>query len=286
MIVESRVRALATAVRRVAVALDVIERSDPQYKAVEAITARHGRAALAIVVANALVSYRLRVPGEEYWQRYSRWWLSRPTPSSIEDLVKGVVEFLERERLGAAIELKTRRLLRAREALKTVLENPESAANLENLVRMLQRVLKAKGGEKTLFFAAKMAYYALKALGLPVETESPALGMPIDSRIALVTSSSGILEADPATIYTRLRDKAIEAWEKVAKISNIPVIKLDALIWLPARGIEKLLRKGLLASARDEVARRLYTLSRGMVSWSDAELFARELVYRNPYLKR
>ena len=278
-----RVKAVAEAVARIPLeALDAMERSDPQYRAVTDIVERHGARALAIVVANALVSYRLRVTGEEYWLEYAGWWRQRPTPRTVEELLEGVGLFLETRRLGMHIDQKLSRLRRASTLLAELMGWEGERLSLEELYRLLRARLKAREYEKTVFFAVKMAFYVARALGARVDgVESSEILIPLDSRISLLTSTSGMVRACPREVYTRLRSEAVTAWSEVSRISGVPAVRLDTLMWLPSQGIERLLRRGLLASARDEVARRLVRLSNGFIGWGDASRLALELLHVN-----
>ncbi len=286
LIDEMRVRAVARAVASVPrEAVETVEANDPQLLAVRRIASRHGRRAIAIVVANALVSYRLRVHGEDYWLAYAEWWEGVPPPRTSGDVIRAVSGFLRARRLAAHIEHKERRLLRASPVVEQLLAFSGDELDLAWLLGALKRALRASGYEKTLFFALKMAYYACKVVGVrPVNVESESTLIPLDRRIAMLTSASGMLRATPDRIYSELRREAATAWRMVAAMSGTPVLQLDALLWLPARGVEPLLRRGLLASARDEFARRLYELSRGTVPWQLAVRLASELLHRNPFL--
>ncbi len=284
MIDQVRVEAVAKALASVSdYALDVIEENDPQYRAVKMIAERHGWATLAIVVANALISYKLRLPGEDYWTEYARWWLHRPTPRSGEDIVKTVEEFLKAKGVAANVEQKEARLAKALPLIHQLLEEKD-VVDLKAILEASHRTLKQKGYSKTLHFAAKMAYYVARALGVRVVgVDSEVIEIPVDRRMALLTSSSGMVRACPSELYTRLRDLATRAWRMVARASGKPVVRLDALVWLPARGVEEKLRRGLLASARDDYARRLVLLSRNLVSWQTASNVASQILYINPY---
>jgi DNA-(apurinic or apyrimidinic site) lyase len=266
-------------------ALDAIEASDPQFQAVRSIAARHGGVAVAIVVANAIVSYRLNLAGENYWLTYASWWRTVATPRTGAEIVRAVAEFLSSSKVPSIVQ-KVKRLRRVETLLDQLIQLAEEGTrfNLVEVKNMLSRALKATGYEKTIFFAVKMLYYACKALKLEVEgVDSQELLIPLDRRLAVITSSSGILAASPDDIYAKLRVQAVRAWRDVALLSKIPPLRLDALIWLPARDVETLLKRGLLASARDEVTRRLYELSGGLIRWPLAQRISFELLYRNPF---
>ena len=278
-----RVEALASVLRGVPPkALEASEAADPQYQAVSGIVLRHEEKGVAIVVANALVSYRLPKHGEDYWMDYRRFWERRPTPTSVDELIEGVVEFLRNMRV-AVLEQKVGRLKRARRVLEAMLEDPFEYRRLTLLYDELVKSLHGPRYQKTVAFAAKMAYYAFRALGADVE-ELEAIPVPLDKRFALLTATSGLLSYDPDTIYSRLRSEAERAWRLVADASGIPPARIDTLLWLPARGIERLVLKGLIGHARDEYTHRLLYYTAGHLDVKKARRIAEEVLYTTEWL--
>jgi len=261
------------------VAVDVVETSDPQYIAVKKLYSVHGEAVAALVVANALVSYRLTLPGEEYWSEFAAYFSARPLPGSAEELVEQMGTFLRRSRGNRRlVEQKVSRLRRAEHVLQRLLEYPQDYRDLEKLVHDLSAAYSGRGVEKTVVFAAKMLHYLHRAMGVE-EYNADVIPIPIDRRMALLTYTSGIIDAPPEAIMTRLRDAAVEAWLAVSKESGIPAISLDAVIWLPAYRLETLLRRGT-DYARDEYAKRIVNYTRGLVRWGVARRIAEEVIQR------
>ncbi len=262
-------------------AIVFVETSDPQYVAVGHLYRRHGLQAVALVVANALISYRLSLPGEKYWQEFADFFASTETPTTAEMLVAEIRRFLYSSRGNRLVrEQKLARLRKAAPVLERLLESPEEYTDLRLLVRSLASVLRARGEEKTIVFAAKMARYLYMHASL--ETRGgEEIPVPIDRRMALLTSSSGMVAARVQVIMTRLRGDALKAWMTVARESRIPSISLDALVWLPAQGVEKHIRRGIEV-ARDEYARRLVSYTGGMVKWGLARSIAEQLLYQEP----
>jgi DNA-(apurinic or apyrimidinic site) lyase len=275
-----RIKAVAEALSRIPIAaVEIVETSDPQYAAVKKIHLAHGRAAAALVVANALISYRLSTPGEEYWQEFARYMAAQKTPSDVDELIELFESFLRISRGNRMlVQQKLKRLIKAREVLARLLEEPDRYLNLSRLVQDLTTVYTGKGTEKTIVFAAKMLHYLHLAQGVEEEGVNE-IPVPIDRRMALLSYTSGILDMEPAEVMTKGRDEAVKAWLEVAHLSGIPSISLDAVVWLPAQRIDKLLRRGV-DYARDEYARRLVNYTRGLVRWGTARLVARELIYR------
>ncbi len=274
-----RVRAVGLALSQVPLeAVEAIELRDPQFKAVRKIAESIGEKGLALVVANALVSYRLTARGEEYWLEFAEAAVGEgETPSDVVEFFKS---FLPRSRGNRMlIEQKVRRLVRARSLLAKLAEKPHGYTDLAKLVADLSAVLGSRPFEKTIVFAAKMAYYFFKALGVEVKGKD-AVPMPIDGRIALLTSTSRMVYEAPSRIVAR-PENAVKAWSEVSRVSGIPSLHLDALVWLPAAGVERELRRSL-ERARERFARNLYSYLGRAVPWSVVEEIAAQLLYDYP----
>ncbi|ABU82549.1 N-glycosylase/DNA lyase [Ignicoccus hospitalis] len=219
--------------------VDQIESKDPQLKAIKKVVQRHGLASLGVVVGNALVSYRLKGTGEEYWTEFGEFF------SSHEPTVENLIKFIKKSRYNVALkEQKVRRVERVKEFLERVSANPLRYKDLDALRQELARVLGAKGTEKTVVFASKMAYYAFKAAGVEAEGDVP---VPVDSRVATVTCASGLVEGTVEEIMGAKRDEAVRTWARAAREAGMKTLNLDAVIWLPARGLRRALCRGVEA---------------------------------------
>jgi len=262
-------------------AIDVVETADPQYAAVKKVLRAHSYpAAAALVVANALISYRLTLPGEQYWNEFADFASTRPTPREADDVVRLFEEFLQASRGNRRlVPQKLARLRRAKPVLERLLREPERYRDLSILVRDIASTYSGRGTEKTIVFAAKMLHYLNRAAGVP-EEGLYSIPVPIDRRMALLTYTSGLLDDEPSMIMSRRRDEAIEAWRLVAEKSGIPAVSLDAVVWLPAYRIERALERGL-DYARDEYARRLVNYTKGLVRWGAARRIAEEILHRD-----
>ena len=279
---EGRVEAVARALSRVPVkAVKVIEFSDPQYKAVKRIALAYGAKSIVAVVANALVSYRLPVRGETYWSNFADFLLSKGRIDDFEELIESVREFLvSRMQGGTLIDQKLGRIWKARDALRKLYTNPLGFTDLTRLLELLASQMKSRGVEKTIVFAVKMAYYFYTALGVEV-FNTHNIPLPIDRRVAIITSSSRMLHVSIKSIMSKYRDEAVKAWSRVSSLSGIPPINMDAIIWLPAQNILRLLKRGL-GIAREEYAKRLVEYSKSIISWDVARRIATELLYDYP----
>ncbi|RUM48211.1 MAG: hypothetical protein DSY37_00285 [Hyperthermus sp.] len=264
-------------------AIDVIEYNDPQYDAIEKIASVMGPQGIVLVIANALVSYRLRVTGEEYWRMFSRYVTMRYSTRSFRDLMTVFYSFLETTKANTMVkEQKMKRVKRAEKMLERVYNNPLAFSSIKLLHTLLREALGASGREKTLVFALKMAYYYYKSLGIEIK-DYDDVPIPIDRRVALLTSTSRLLQESVSVIMTRCRDAAVEAWGRVSELSGIPGLNLDALLWLPAQHIDGLLRRGL-EYAREEYASRLVKYSMSLITWMQALTIASEILYKHPII--
>jgi len=220
--------------------IEKIEEGDPQYVAIKRLVKKLGPRALSLVIGNALVSYRLSGTGERYWTEFSEYFLENPD-ATLED-------FLQVSKYNKALKRqKLERIRKVRPLLNEIEREPSKFRDLDYLRERLKAVLKAKGTEKTLVFALKMAYYAFKALGEEVSGDVP---LPMDLRISAITYASGLLNAHPDEIMNKYRDAALKRWEEVARRAGVKTLHLDALLWLPSNGLREALKKGLIVSKK------------------------------------
>jgi len=107
--------------------------------------------------------------------------------------------------------------------------------------------------------------------------------VPIDRRIAFLTASSKLVEVDCIdAILSKYRREALRAWSIVSEESGIPLLNLDSLLWLPLRGPDSLLARGLVGEAREKYAENLYRYSRGEIPLDFARKIARALLQLKP----
>ncbi|MET1128689.1 MAG: N-glycosylase/DNA lyase [Thermoproteota archaeon] len=262
-------------------AVEVLVERDPQYDAVKVMVKCTGALSVALAVANAIVSYRLSVRGEEYWQEYARF-IQRAAAAQITSDANPadiVSEFLLESR-GNRVqrEQKAKRLEKARSLLKRLAANPSEYTDLKRLRDELALSLGSDKASKTVVFAVKMAFYAFRALGMDVRNLGE-IDVPIDRRMSILTRSSGMLRVSPELIMSRCRDAAVQAWRRVSAASGIPPLKLDTLLWLPMAGVRAISTRAELEEARKLFAERLVNLSEGLVTRKAAEAVAREILW-------
>ncbi|WP_457620305.1 N-glycosylase/DNA lyase [Methanopyrus sp.] len=223
------------------------ERVDVQYKAIEALTdALPSTDLVRLTVANALVSYQLSSPGEDWWREFSSYFRKRRP----DDIVREYTRFLPRSRGNRRlIRQKLYRLHRAKTFLEGLTwQDAESYYRNMNRLRLdLARALDTDPRSKTVVFAVKMFGYALRLITGKFRPYPFEIPIPVDARIERVTRS--ITDDDPRRY-----------WDSIARQTGIPPLHLDSILWI--------------GTSRDpEVRERLVKLSpelvRGLEALSD-----------------
>ncbi|MCD6488351.1 MAG: N-glycosylase/DNA lyase [Desulfurococcales archaeon] len=230
----------------------LLEKKDPQYHAVKLLALKNPRVAAIVSIANALISYQLTGRGEDYWSEVGRYFVEKNIVNPVELFLEFKDFLLNHTRYNRRyVYTKISRLekLWKSNLLNTLWENPTLYCRCqEKLLGELVRIYRQPWSAKTLVFAVKMYYYFCKARGLDVKP-SQKIPMPCDRRICFITLSSGILYIKGAIItwnniwgYVDLlmkkhRDSLVQAWFLVSKLSGLPAIYMDTIIWLLARFI-------------------------------------------------
>lgn len=220
-----------------------VEELDPQFQAVKLITSRMDfGTALTLIVLNSLVSYRLSGRGEDYWNEFALYVSKLSQPKSLIEAIKLVINFLSRSKLNVALRnSKTSRLLRALTA--NVLDPnkiTEYTKDLRAFAKALASSLKSRWSSKTIVFSLKMVCYAYRAYyGKPL-TVSFNIPIPVDSRIAKLSWTSGVIDvidsnfrkwSDIVKVMVEKPRDVQRVWGIVAKKSKIPPLHLDSILW-------------------------------------------------------
>ena len=284
IILEERVDALASVLSELGIeAVLRIEESDPQFRAVRRlVSALDPCLAVILVVGNALVSYRLSIPGEEYWEEFSlaaQHYYARAGSwnASAMGFFRDFLPSSRGNRLGVSVKLRRLEKLFSR---LTPSDACMFCSDLKGFQARLSRVLGTSSDAKTVVFAVKMLYYACRAMGrasdMPMDVD-----IPVDTRIAMLAATSGIVSNESwrrvwRTLYERRRGLAARAWRLVAEGSGIPPLHLDAVLWLPGRAARE------AEYRRDEAVRLAYRYLAGYLGEDNPLLLrlAEELFYR------
>ena len=238
---EARVEEIAELLSRVTMEQIVeLEKLDPQYNSVQKLKSCVGRGnAVVYALLVGLVSYRLTIRGEEWWDCLARLICARrrEPPGSLEEVVSDTIWFLENCK-GAvlSLEAKKRRVQRvyrgAGGVLSDIMREPDLIfGKPDRILSALSRVLGVDPGRKTIAFSYKMAYYAASG-GRPQGEVEAVIPIPVDVRVACISYSSKLVDANSYRDIISRPQAAQEAWARVSKLSGIPTLNLDTLLWL------------------------------------------------------
>ncbi len=283
-----RVEALADALLPLGVeGAKRIERGDPQFHAASKLAEALGDPALAavLVVANALISYRLTLPGEEYWAEFAEA-AAKMYASGRPGLYGFFSSFLRSCRGNRRLaDQKLARIRRLEDSgLPRLLEERfRHYATPEGLLELWGRLASLFGGReaKTVVFAVKMFYYVASTVE-PGLTAPREILIPVDLRVALLAATSGIVvdggwrEAWRRG-YGREKRVVLEAWRLVSDSSRIPLLHLDAVIWLAGRAAREAGYRGRETRRRAVLLLSRYSggaVERGVLEKVAQELFA------------
>ncbi len=217
----------------------IVERNDPQYRAVEALARVKGcDQAAVLVIANALVSYQLNVRGEEYWQYFAESTASaRGSPDSV--MLGFLLSNKHRNRLLQQKIERVKSFFNTKLYRDLSIDGLKYCSSLEVLRDRLAEELASSRFSKTILFAVKMYNYVCTSCGREVKGD---VDLPIDLRNAELSVWSCIVRecggGERACSEKLMRDpyraRLADAWRIVCRESGIPCVKLDALTWLVA----------------------------------------------------
>jgi len=234
--------------------LEAAECVDPQMRAIEGILGKYSdlKDAAFYAMGVALVSYMLLMRGEEHWALAVEYASTNPVRDLKEFAASSPSIRLRRE-------VRIRRIRRFATYYYRYLEVFDRyCRDLELLRKDLARITGARPDAKTIVFAVKMFYYALKASSIKTLLP-PTIPVPVDRRVCLVSLLSGVvrplLANDPRVEARRLLSRAPKvvqkAWNLACRGGGVPPLKLDALLWLvggnyehgePAKSLDRVVR--------------------------------------------
>nr|MEB3860324.1 N-glycosylase/DNA lyase [Desulfurococcales archaeon] len=258
------------------------EKLDPQYGVMRSIVEAAGEGPATVYgLLAGIVSYKLAMPGEEWWECFKRMIAGKrreSPPTGVSEIVGDMLWFLDNCR-GSIIgrEAKKARIRRvysrANRLLASLIEDPRLVARDPLLVaRLLASSLDSEYWRKTIVFALKLAYYAVRARGLR-EPLNASIPIPVDQRVACASISSGIIRG--ARGIDEIVSKPMtcqRAWFMVSEKSGVPSMHIDSLLWVLGRFLREL--------PRDQAVRRIASLVSTVTSEERAVALARELAWR------
>jgi len=219
--------------------LDAIESSDPQFLSIESV-GRSKSCCLWLFYVNALISYKLKLRGEEYWLKFGEFIANLCDCGAGPQLHERLLEEFTRRYNNILLQQKLERLrkvLRCKDFVSDIIEHRYD--DLRDLVYDTSRCLRTQPHSKTVLFAAKIYYYISKYLKIPCNVPHE-LPIPVDIRVAKMSVLSGLLEGADANINASILEtkhiKKIQyAWNLVAELSGIPPIRIDSVLWIMGR---------------------------------------------------
>ena len=261
------------------------EEADPQMKAAKKLCGTYGDLTPLLLAINALVSYMLAGRGEEYWNSFTAYasTVGEP-PENYLGLIELVKEFVSKSKyhgLARAAKLsRLNKLLKCSALAEFEDSNDEILNDLYSLLRVLAECLESSESAKTIIFAVKMYYYGVKAclgtdLVLPAEIK-----VPVDRRVAFLAYTSGIIDVGEGLsrgeVIKKFKHRAGVvriAWGRVAELSSIPPVHLDALLWIIGRYAEA-------GKSIGDITNRVAELLGSRLPESTLELVIKELLYK------
>ena len=240
---EDRVREVSFAIRKFGLDnLKKLEERDPQYGAVRFVVERSKSLveATTLIVANALVSYRLTGPGESYWWEFAREAV-RKDPLDVVEFFKGFLKRSKYNRLLADQKLsRIRRFTSSQACQELIAKLVEEQWSTRDALQFWLELKRIYGSQeqKTVSFAVKMLYYAARCTGRSFELPN-TIPVPVDLRVSMVTATSMLVSNTNwrlvwRELYTKSRRLVVEAWRRVSAVSGIPPLHIDVLLWSSA----------------------------------------------------
>ncbi len=262
----------------------VFEELDRQLVAAKMINEKCGSLTPHIMFTNALVSYQLSIPGEEYWLNLAQL-VVEECPNSYEEVLDRTFYIL-RHLHKFAVKAKEKRLNKLKMCI--YLYDSISHEDLNTLRGRVARCLGANVDDKTIVFAIKMLYYGMKAVGINVEIPFN-IPIPVDRRIIKISYLSGLIISDELGRNTSHLNEVLiklfkkpqivrDAWNAISFKCRIPPLRLDTVLWFFGRYVNS-------ASKADILRRLIYELGSENISrinLNNVKLLINELFYRMP----
>ncbi|MDD2486757.1 MAG: N-glycosylase/DNA lyase [Candidatus Gracilibacteria bacterium] len=204
-----------------------IEESDRQFKALKKMFENMDNKEffLPLIIANSLLSYQLSSVGEDYWEEFSESAMRYDFGDElILDKIRDFfLDFLPKSKGNKRLlNMKIPRIEKIMLFLYGFIG--KQGYYYENLIVFredLSKAMKQKKDDKTIVFSIKMFHYGArmkfgKFISVPFEID-----IPVDSRILKITK-----------IYNDTGLDTLDFWRHISKEVNIPLIHLDALLWI------------------------------------------------------
>ncbi|MGC9152303.1 MAG: N-glycosylase/DNA lyase [Vulcanisaeta sp.] len=216
------------------------EENDPQYVAIGNLCSeiKDEEVALKLTIMNALISYQLSGKGEDHWDYFANYFIKNKPKNLCNDFINYIIssKYLVRYR-----DSRIKRINNVcPKIINLKLTNYLSNNDLSALWTTLAKILNASGDEKTIVFAVKMAYYLGRACGHDINVPMD-IPIPVDYRVTVITICSGLLpivgisvnaKGIAKEIMVRRRKEIQGIWNEIGRLSGIPPLNLDSVIWV------------------------------------------------------
>ncbi len=183
------------------------EKYDKQYLALKKLyeDIKDKNLFLKLILINSLLSFQLKMKGEEYWTIFSDFF-----SKNNKDICKSFIEFLEKYN-SRFLHIKIRRL---EKICKWILDKDliYYSDKILELNRTLANIMNQKEDDKTIVFSTKMYIYGIRIIGYNIDYPKEIF-IPIDNRIGKIS-----------------QDKKF--WIKLSENTNLPLLAIDSLIWI------------------------------------------------------
>jgi len=203
-----------------------IEQSDRQFLAIRKIHDKIWDSPYyyPLIIANSLVGYQLSSTGEEYWEEFAEFVFRYKFPKEFKfDVLSDFFqEFLPLSKWNKRIlNMKIPRLKKTVDLFGKIIWNEEYLyKNLLEFQAILSKYMKQQKDAKTLLFALKMFHYAARIWYWYFVKSPFEIWIPVDSRLTKISDR-----------YNTKKLKDQEFWMEVSRLTDIPCLHLDAILW-------------------------------------------------------
>ncbi|MET1159656.1 MAG: N-glycosylase/DNA lyase [Thermoprotei archaeon] len=209
---------------------------DPQYWSIKRVIEVNSDTGVLLVVGNSIVSYRLMLRGEDYWNIFAEY---ANRFGEIDKYLDWFAEFLKKyNRIRFADKMSRVRKLYNSILFRNLSSKPYTYCdNLSEFNRILANTLKSELSAKTIVFTTKMYYYACLASGTATLMDFD-IEFPVDRRNAALTVHTCMVKCTNSylkcidLLMSRYRNVVISVWKIVSKTSGIPPLIIDTFTWI------------------------------------------------------
>ena len=202
-----------------------IEENDSQYISLKNLyfNIKNKDFYLSLILANSIICYQLSSTWEKYWEEFSIYF-SNIEIKNIDELIINIEIFIKQSKWNRRfIDTKVKRLNKLKDFLKDFMKlEMYYYENMNILCDDLAKNLNQQITAKTIVFGVKMFWYGSRIKFNKIINFPFNIFIPIDSRLKKIYE----LYNKDETI------KIEEFYLTLSKKLNIPLLHLDAIIWV------------------------------------------------------